>query len=271
MRFVKMQGIGNDFVMVDGFDPSLQLEDPGTLSRRICDRHYGVGADGLIVVEPAETAQARMRVFNADGTEAEMCGNGLRCAAQFLKYLGRVPGEDVTIETGAGLLNVRWTPRGLTADMGAPHMEPREIPVKSEDNRVALNVEGRLLHFFCVSMGNPHAVTFDLWPDGDMLRHIGRMLEYHPVFPHRANIEFCRIRDGGIDVRVWERGDGATLGCGTGACAVLTAAASLGLTGRESEVHLPGGILHIRWADDGHLYMTGPARVVFAGDYPLDY
>ena len=269
MRFTKMQGIGNDFVLVNGFETP-RIDDPGALSRRICDRHFGVGADGLIWMVPSDCADVRMRIFNSDGTEPEMCGNGLRCAARFARDEGIVAGDRMTIETLAGVLTVEIDGRGATADMGAPILDAPQIPVAGESNRLTLETEAGPLRFFCVSMGNPHAVTFDLYPEDDAFYRLGPALERHPAFPAKANIEFCRIREGGIDVRVWERGDGETLACGTGACAVLTAAASQGLTARESDVRLPGGTLHIRWDDGGHLFMTGPAETVFTGDYPAN-
>lgn len=266
MRFVKMQGAGNDFVVVDGFQYR-EIADPGALSRRMCDRHFGIGADGLIWMVPSDAADARMRIFNSDGSEPEMCGNGLRCAARFLRDSGICPRNEMTIETLAGILAVHLDASGITADMGQPRMEPSEIPVAAPENRVVIELDGRPARFFCVSMGNPHAVTFDLYPEDESFYRLGAMLERHPLFPARANIEFCRVRDGGIDVRVWERGDGETLACGTGACATLVAAASLGLTGRESDVRLPGGVLHIRWSANNHLQMTGPAEAVFEGEW----
>ena len=269
MRFEKIQGIGNDFVVVDGFDYP-DLPDPGALSNKMCDRHFGIGADGLIWLVASACADARMRIFNSDGSEPEMCGNGLRCAAKYLHDSGRVPGSRMTIETLAGVLAVEISDEGITADMGQPRLDPAIIPVAAPSNRVTISTGGRKVSFFCVSMGNPHAVTFDCYPEDQSFYQLGPMLERHPLFPARANIEFCRVRDGGIDVRVWERGDGETLACGTGACAVLTAAASQGLVGREADVRLPGGTLHIRWAENNHLFMRGPAETVFVGDWPME-
>ncbi len=265
MKFTKMHGIGNDFVLVNGFEYT-SIPDPGELSRKICARHFGVGADGLIWMVPSSCADARMRIFNSDGSEPEMCGNGLRCAAQFLRDENIADRDHMTIETGAGILSVDFACSGITADMGQPILEPEKIPVAADSNRIVLDVEGMKLSFFCVSMGNPHAVTFDLYPDDPLFHRLGPILECHPAFPAKANIEFCRVRDGGIDVRVWERGDGETLACGTGACATLTAAATLGLTGRSAPVRLPGGTLQITWAPDNHLKMTGPATKVFVGE-----
>lgn len=267
MRFTKMQGIGNDFVMVNGFQ-TMEPADLGALSLRMCDRHFGIGADGLIWMTKSDCADVCMRVFNSDGTEPEMCGNGLRCAAQFVYDEGICRKNVMTIETGAGVLTATLDANGITADMGRPILDPANIPVAAAQNRVTIELDGKPCKFFCVSMGNPHAVTFDLYPEDDRFYRYGAMLETHPLFPAKANIEFCRVRDGGIDVRVWERGDGETLACGTGACATLTAAASLGLVGREADVRLPGGTLHIRWAENDHLFMTGPAKTVFEGEWP---
>ena len=261
-----MQGTGNDFIVVNGFAEP-QPERFYSLAREICDRHFGVGADGLIWLLPSEEADARMRIFNADGSEAEMCGNGLRCAARYLLDAGLAPHGKLTVATGAGVLTVREAAEGYEADMGIPCLEAARIPVAMPDNRIALEVEGRRLSFFCVSMGNPHAVTFDLFPDDKVFTWLGPLIEKHHAFPNGTNVEFCRLAEGRLDVRVWERGVGATLACGTGACATLTAAASLGLTGREALVHLPGGTLDIRWAKDGHIFLTGPAEVVFEGEY----
>lgn len=268
MEFVKMQGIGNDFIVINGFKAA-DLGDVAALTRRMCDRHFGVGADGLIWMVPSDRADARMRIFNTDGSEAEMCGNGLRCAAKFLKDQGIVPKDRMTIDTLAGVLTVTLDERGITADMGKPCLDPERIPVNAPTNQVTIDLDGRPCRFFCVSMGNPHAVTFDCYPEDDSFYRLGAMVERHPLFPAKANVEFCRVRAGGVDVRVWERGAGETLACGTGSCAALTAAASQGRTGREADVRLPGGTLRIRWAEDGHLFMTGPAETVYAGVYPL--
>ena len=266
-----MHGIGNDFIIIDGIRQ--YVEAPEVLARRLCDRHFGIGADGLILALPSTRADARMRIFNSDGTEPEMCGNGIRCLGKFLYDGGLCKKPVMTVETLAGVLTLRVSPeeglaRRLTVDMGAPRFAPSEIPVAAERNAFTLEVEGRALGFYCVSMGNPHAVTFDLYPqDADFMR-LGALLERHPAFPRRANIEFCRLNgEGGADVRVWERGDGPTLACGTGACAVLAAGARQGLLPRAATIRLPGGALDIRWGEDDHLYMTGPAETVFTGAF----
>ncbi|MBR1822046.1 MAG: diaminopimelate epimerase, partial [Clostridia bacterium] len=231
MQFTKMHGIGNDFIIIDGFRQ--YVEAPHTLAKRLCDRHFGVGGDGLILAEPSDRADARMRIFNSDGSEPEMCGNGIRCLGKFLYDSGICRKERLTVDTLAGALTLDLEIENgfasrVTVDMGAPRFDPAEIPVAAASNVLALEVEGRALRFFCVSMGNPHAVTFDLYPEDAEFARLGALLERHPAFPRRANIEVCRLNgaDGagsarGVDVRVWERGDGPTLACGTGACAVL--------------------------------------------------
>ncbi len=270
MQFTKMHGIGNDFIIIDGFRQ--QISEPSALAKRLCDRRFGVGADGLILALPSDRADARMRIFNADGTEPEMCGNGIRCLGKFLYDNGICRRKSMAIETLAGVLALEieaedGAARRLTVDMGAPIFDPAKIPVDAAVNRVTLDAAGRRLDFFCVSMGNPHAVTFDLYPQDEEFQRLGALLERHPLFPRRANIEFCRVNaSGGADVRVWERGAGPTLACGTGACAVLAAGASLGLLPREADIALPGGTLRIRWDDGGHLFMNGPAQVSFTGN-----
>lgn len=272
MEFVKMHGIGNDFIIIDGFRQA--PDDPKGLATRLCPRRFGVGADGLILALPSDIADARMRVINADGGEPEMCGNGIRCLGKYLWDAGIVRKNPMTIETLAGVLTVSLAldggslARSVTVDMGTPRFDPAEIPVDAPENRIAVAMDGREVRFFCASMGNPHAVTYDLYPEDDAFYRLGPMMEHNPLFPRRANIEFCRLRpDGGVDVRVWERGDGETLACGTGACAVVAAGATLGLIPRAADVHLPGGVLAIRWAEDGHIFMTGPAETVYRGTW----
>lgn len=271
LQFTKMHGIGNDFIILNGFRQG--TESPDLVTKRLCDRHYGIGADGVIFALPSQAADARMRIINADGGEPEMCGNGIRCLGKFLYDEGIVRKTSMTIETLAGVLALDLrvedgVVQSITVDMGAPRFDPAEIPVDADTNRVTIDLDGQPARFFCVSMGNPHAVTYDLYPDDAPFRRFGAMLERHPLFPRRANIEFCRLRqDGGVDVRVWERGDGETLACGTGACAVVAAGASLGLLPRSAAVHLPGGVLDIRWAEDDHIFMTGPAETVFKGEF----
>lgn len=273
MRFTKMQGIGNDFILVDGF--SRAIPDPEGLAVRLCDRHFGVGADGLILALPSRIADARMRILNRDGSEAEMCGNGLRCLGKFVYDGDLCHKSPLRVETLAGILTLEievgedGLAQSVTVDMGAPSFDPAQIPVAAESNAITLEVGGRRLNFFCVGMGNPHAVTFDLFPDDETFATLGPLLERHPIFPRRCNIEFCRVEGENARVRVWERGDGPTLGCGTGACAVLAAGARQGLLSRRAEIRLPGGILAIHWDEGGHLFMTGPAEAVFTGEIEI--
>ena len=273
MKFTKMHGIGNDFVVIDCFHNT--VENPAEAAGKLLDRRFGIGGDGLILALPSSTADARMRIFNSDTSEAEMCGNGIRCFGKFLYDNGLCRKNPMTVETLAGILTLNFVLENdrvsqVTVDMGKPRLSPSEIPVDAETNRVTVDLEGRPAEFFCAFTGVPHAVTFDYFPEGEEFLRLGAMMECHPVFPVKANIEFCRMNsDGSIDVRVWERGAGPTLACGTGACAVLTAAASKGLTGRESLIHLPGGDLFIRWAEDDHLFMTGPAADSFTGETNL--
>ena len=268
MHFCKMHGIGNDFIMIDGYDLK-EVPDWAKISKKYCDRHFGIGADGLILILPSEKADTRMVVCNSDGSLAQMCGNGLRCAAVFARDTGRVTKDDMTVETGAGILRASLSGSTVTCDMGIPELRPERIPVAGASNRFFAALGGKEREFFCVSMGNPHGVTFDVYPEGNEFYDWGARMEHDPRFPEKANIEFCRVRDGGIDVRVWERGDGETLACGTGASAVLVAAASQGLIGREADIRLPGGTLRIRWAENGHVFMTGPAEKVFEGEFQL--
>ena len=264
MHFTKMEGLGNDYVYLNCLDGTPR-DLPG-LARRISDRHFGVGSDGLICVCPSEQADFRMRMFNADGSEGEMCGNGIRCVGKFVYDQGLTAKTTVSVETGAGVKVLELQLGGdgkvamVTVDMGAPAVEaPREI-----------EVDGKTYTVTPVSMGNPHAVLYLDGIDGLDLPGIGPGFECHPIFPNRTNTEFVEITDRThLRMRVWERGSGETLACGTGACAVLAATVSAGRCERSAEVALLGGVLRIRWDEtDGHIYMTGPAVTVFEGDYP---
>jgi len=267
VKFTKMHGIGNDFIVVDAMN--MEIPNPEELAVRLCDRRFGVGGDGLILMVKSDRADAMMRIINSDGSEPEMCGNGVRCAAKFLYDSGICKKTEMDIDTLAGVKHIVYDPenRLATVDMGEPDFTPERIPVIADSNRFSVELGGRKVDFFCVSMGNPHAVTFDFFPDNDEFARFGPYMESHPLLPARANIEFCRI-DGpeNVTVKVWERGCGATLACGTGSCAVLAAGASLGLLGRNAEIRLPGGILRDAWAEDNHIYMTGPAETVYAGE-----
>lgn len=276
IEFTKWQGCGNDFVLVD--DRSESIKDPAELSRKMCDRHYGIGADGLIIIRPSDKADTRMRIYNTDGSEAEMCGNGIRCFARWVYELGLVPGEEFTVETGAGILvpkiikeNGRIT--GVRVDMGQPVLDAEKIPTKGfGTGRVVdktIEVLGETYHVTCVSMGNPHCVV--LWDDLSTLdiEKLGPAFENHPAFPNRVNTEFVSVRDKKhVRMRVWERGAAVTMACGTGACATLTACVLNDRTERKAEIELDGGKLFIEWSEkDNHIYMTGPAEEVYKGTY----
>ncbi|MFW6133003.1 MAG: diaminopimelate epimerase [Planctomycetota bacterium] len=281
MRFTKMQGLGNDYVYVDGFDET--VEDPSALAPRIADRHFGVGGDGLILVlPPGDDAQAdvRMRMFNADGSEAEMCGNGVRCVAKYAWDQGRSDANPMRVETGAGVKTIELrladdgTVAAATVDMGEPVLAPARIPVDIPNvERVVdlpLRTTTHVLKMTCVSMGNPHAVMYvdDAWDFP--LETVGPQVERHHLFPQRVNAHFVEVHDAGeATVRTWERGSGATLACGTGAAAVCVAGVLTGRTGRTLLAHLPGGALELEWRQaDNRVYMTGPAVEVFTGDWP---
>ena len=276
MRFTKMQGAGNDYVYIDCFNNPMPA-DPASLSRAISDRHFGVGADGLILICSSDKADARMRMFNADGSEAEMCGNGVRCVAKFVHDHGIAREDQLKIETGRGVLTLDLEVKDgkvarVTVDMGEPILQASDIPTTLPGNPpvdVPLpGNESRLAT--CVSMGNPHCVIYvKEITDGNVLG-LGPQLERMPVFPRRTNVEFVRVNGpDDVTMRVWERGSGETLACGTGACAVCVAGVLTGRTGRKLLAHLPGGDLELHWSeDDNHVYMTGPAVEVFSGEWP---
>lgn len=276
MRFTKMHGCGNDYVYVDCFREKLAGE-PSKLAIAMADRHFGVGGDGLILICPSERGDARMRMFNADGSESEMCGNGLRCVAKFVYDHGIARKEQLAIETGRGVLNVDLEivdgkAKRVRVDMGTPILESGLIPTlltgtpPIEQSIHFTSTES--LPFTCVSMGNPHAVTFVNEITDDHVHRIGPLIERHEVFPRRTNVEFVRINSRtDATMRVWERGSGETLACGTGACAVLVAAVLTNRLDRQATIHLLGGDLEISWGEDNHVYKTGPAVEVFRGEW----
>lgn len=282
MRFTKMHGLGNDYVYVDGF-AATPPADPAAISRRVSDRHTGVGADGLILILPSEVADARMRMFNADGSESEMCGNGLRCVAKYVHDHGIARKPNLAIETGRGVLAVTVTATDgraerVRVDMGKPILRAADIPTTLPGSPVAdvpVMIGGRKFQVTAVSMGNPHAVVFvdtkflDRLPV-DQVAEVGAELEVHPAFSRKVNAHFVAIDSPGeVTMRTWERGTGLTQACGTGACAVAVAGILTGRTGRRLLAHLPGGDLLLEWpADDGPVFMTGPAVEVFSGDWP---
>ena len=281
MRFTKMHGAGNDYVYVDCFRQPLPTA-PAELARAVSDRHFGIGGDGLILICPSEVADARMRMFNADGSEAEMCGNGVRCVAKYVYDHGLCRQQTLRIETGNGVLTLDLDVVGdrvgrVRVDMGQPILEPGKIPTLLPANPliegspvvdVDLSVAGRVLRVACVSMGNPHCVTFVDRLTDDWVLGVGPLVETDPHFPKRVNAEFVEVLSPAeVRMRVWERGSGETLACGTGACAVCVAGVLAQRTGRKILAHLPGGDLELHWADNGHVYMTGPAVEVFSGEW----
>ena len=273
LRFVKAHGSGNDFVYVDarGGFPG----DPAALAPHLCDRHRGIGADGLVLLAPSETADCRMIIFNSDGSRPEMCGNGIRGFARWAhEHHGFAPDGRLRVETDAGVKTVELVRRdghvaAVTVDMGAPELDGRRIPVDADGEVVdrPLAVAGRTWAVTCVSMGNPHCVTFVDQPLAGLdLATVGPQFERHPFFPKRVNTEFVRVAGRSrLEMRVWERGAGETQACGTGACAVAVAAARTGRAERAVDVVLPGGTLAIDWRADGHVFMTGDAVEVFHG------
>ncbi len=272
-----MQGAGNDYVYVDCFR-ELAPPDPGKLSIAMSDRHFGIGADGLILICPTDKADARMRMFNADGSESEMCGNGLRCVAKYVYDHGIASKEKLAIETGRGILHVdleahNGKARRIRVNMGEPILDSDKIPTTLPGDPpvdVPLVIGDTTLKVTCVSMGNPHCVSFvDAITDHHVFG-IGPQIEKHPAFPRRINAEFVKInRRDDVTMRVWERGSGETLACGTGSCGVCVAGALSGRTDRRIVVHLLGGDLELDWSKaDNHVYMTGPAVEVFTGDWP---
>ncbi len=275
MKFTKMQGCGNDYVYVNCF--AEKVENPSELAKIISDRHFGVGSDGLILIMPSETADCRMRMFNWDGSESEMCGNGVRCVGKYVHDRGIVNKDTITVETLAGIkiLNLKLDDENqtisLTVDMGEPILKASDIPVVSEENPVknlTLKAFDREFTFTCVSMGNPHAVTFIDNVDDFNIEKYGSVLETDEHFPKRANIEFVQIIDKShLKMRVWERGTGETLACGTGTCATVVAAALKEKSDINNvDVKLLGGHLQITWDEkDNHVYMTGPAEFSFDG------
>lgn len=277
MRFTKMHGAGNDYVYVNCFDQTLDEDQLAQLARAVSDRHFGVGADGLILIRPSQTADARMQMFNADGSEAEMCGNGIRCVAKYVHDHGLARKKTLRIETRAGVLAldldvVDSRVRRVRVDMGEPILEAARIPTTLAGNPVVdatLTVGSQTFPVTCVSMGNPHCVTYVDRPTDDWVLGLGPKIETDPHFPNRVNAEFVEVfSPAEVNVRVWERGSGETLACGTGACAVCVAGALTGRTGRKILAHLPGGDLELEWSEaNNHVFLTGPAEEVFSGQW----
>jgi diaminopimelate epimerase len=275
MRFTKLQGAGNDYIYVDCCNNPMPHDPPG-LSRAISDRHFGVGGDGLILICPSDKADARMRTYNADGSEAEMCGNGIRCVAKYVYDHGLVRKPTLRIETGRGILTLELeisggSVRQVRVDMGEPILEAERIPTTLAGNPPRdVPLSNHPLRVTCVSMGNPHCIAFVDQVTDALVLGVGPQVERDAVFPRRTNVEFVKVnRPDDVTMRVWERGSGETLACGTGACAVAVAGVLTGRTQRRIVAHLPGGDLQLHWSEtDNHVYMTGPAVEVFSGEWP---
>jgi len=272
MKFTKMHGIGNDYIYIDCFRE--KVRNPSRLAVKLSDRHFGVGGDGLILICPSKVADCKMRIFNADGSEAEMCGNGIRCVAKYAYEHGISKSNPMRVETLAGIKTLKLTVRNgkvrsATVDMGEPRLERGEIPMKGRRGRVIsepLRAAGKTYRVTCVSMGNPHCIIFCKDVEKVPLESIGPVIENHPSFPRRTNVHFVQvISPREVKMRTWERGAGITLACGTGAAAVCVACVLNRRTENTITAHLPGGDLKLKWAPDGHVYMTGSAVEVFTG------
>ena len=272
LEFTKMQGLGNDYIYIDA--TKIRIKNPSMLAKYMSDRHFGVGADGLILILPSSKADFSMRMFNADGSEAEMCGNGIRCVAKFVYDKCLTDKKIITVDTKAGIKTLTLNVVGkyvdtVKVDMGIPKYESECIPVIS-NTKIAKNLKieilDKIFDVTCVSMGNPHTVIFVDDVDSFDVKKYGELIEKNEMFPQRTNVEFVEIKDtSNIKMRVWERGTGETLACGTGACASVVACVLNRLTSRNVRVQLLGGNLDILYNDNNHVYMTGPAKTVFEG------
>ena len=276
MKFTKMHGAGNDYVYVNGFEE--QVADPAEFARRVSDRHFGIGSDGLILILPSEEADVRMRMFNADGSEAEMCGNGVRCVAKYAYDHGLVKETAIHVETGAGVLSLQTYLDGsgkvdrVRVNMGRPRLDAHDIPVRDMGEgqvvEQTLQALDRTFEVTCVSMGNPHCVIFVDNVEEFPVATYGTAIENHVAFPQRINVEFVEVvSNGEVRQRTWERGAGETLACGTGAAAVTVAGVLTGRTDSRIVNHLRGGDLEMEWDQEGDVFMTGPAAEVFSGEY----
>ena len=273
MIFTKMHGLGNDYVCINCFRE--RVEDPPGFARALCDRHYGIGADGLILICPSKVSDFKMEIYNSDGSVAGMCGNGIRCLGKYVYDYGLTGKETLSIETKSGIRNMHLQIRdgkacGAMVDMGVPRLNAHSIPILSEKDLVIndpIEVQKKNYRMTGISMGNPHAVIFSEEINGISLEETGRELEFHPRFPERANIEFCHVTARNrMEIRVWERGVGETLACGTGACAAVVASVLNDLTDEEVIVKLLGGELSVRWDRKvNHVFLEGPAVKVFDG------
>ena len=278
MKFTKMQGLGNDYIYINCTKGYESIENPGELSKKLSDRHFGIGGDGIILICDSDLADFKMRMFNKDGSESEMCGNGIRCVGKYVYDFGLTKKNNITIETLAGIKNLKLNiskgkVESVCVDMGEPILEPNKIPFKCDNNKniIELNLLDNKFIFHCVSMGNPHAITvIDDIKNFDVNK-FGKLVESDYHFPKKTNVEFIQILDtNNIKMRVFERGSGETLACGTGACASVVSCVLNGLTERKVKVNLLGGFLDIEYNEsDNHVYMTGPAITVFKGEIEL--
>lgn len=277
MKFTKMEGLGNDYVYVNCFEE--MVEDPKSVAIKVSDRHFGIGSDGLILIKPSKIADFCMDMYNADGSQSEMCGNGIRCVAKYVYDYGLTDKTSISVETLAGIKYLDLKIENgkavmITVNMGAPELIADKVPVKSDKEKVIdepIVVAGKEYKMTCISMGNPHCIVFVDDTKNFPLEEVGPLFESHEVFPNRVNAEFVQILDRKtVNMRVWERGSGETLACGTGTCATVVASCLNGHTEDEVTVHLLGGDLHIKWDREENLvYMTGPAKVVFDGEIEL--
>lgn len=277
MKFTKMQGLGNDYVYVNCFEE--KIENPSEIAIKVSNRNFGVGSDGLIMINPSKVADFEMEMYNADGSRSEMCGNGIRCVGKYVYDYGLTDKTSITVETLAGIKYLDFTiedgkVKQVRVDMGSPELLPENVPVIA-DGESAIDtpilVDGTEYHMTCVSMGNPHSVVFVEDVQGFDLETVGPKFEHHERFPRRVNAEFVKILDRNtVEMRVWERGSGETLACGTGACAVAVASILNGFTEDKVTVKLLGGDLQIEWdRETNKVYMTGPAEISFEGDIQL--
>lgn len=275
INFTKMTGLGNDYIYVDCTNGT-KIKNIPELAKRLSDRHFGIGADGLILIDKPDDSNSdfKMRTFNSDGSEAEMCGNGIRCVAKFIHDKNLSNSDKISIETLGGIKKVKLIENDgrcdeVIVDMGEPIFQDKNIPYNIYEpfnKDLDINVEGEKMRFTVVSMGNPHAVTFVENLDDLQIEMCGPLIENNPIFPNRTNVEFVEIIDkNNINVRVWERGVGETFACGTGACAAVVATGLNGYTDGTVTVSLPGGKLKIEWGKDNHIYMQGPAKTVYEG------
>lgn len=279
INFTKMTGLGNDYIYVDCTNGT-KIKNIPELAKRLSDRHFGIGSDGLILIDKPDNGNSdfKMRIFNSDGSEAEMCGNGIRCVAKFIHDKNLSNSDKISIETLGGVKKVKLIENDgkcdeVIVDMGEPIFQDKNIPYNIYEpfnKDLDINVEGEKMRFTVVSMGNPHAVTFVENLEDFQIEMCGPVIENNPIFPNRTNVEFVEIVDkNNINVRVWERGAGETFACGTGACAAVVASGLNGYTDENVTVKLPGGKLKIEWGKDNHIYMQGPAKTVYEGQIEI--